>query len=553
MQSRSPRMMPWFAPCGIVVLALGALAGVISFRNVAFAAQTPAPSSLGAAVSASPVCPFSGPLPFPLSPREARLRCVYRIAAGDTLSTIARHFATTPETLSRLNRKRLVSGQKPITNRNALTAGALLLIPPPLASPAPAPATPHASSQPTEAHESPVPTPVEEKIVKTREALQEAQTSLTAALGEQTTRLVELIELARQYGQQLVHIGDNLAELTHMLEQQRIALAALQNDVEKTQSRWAPGNAVLLVVGGLYTLVTIVALLGAAALSHSPHAPSVETTASSLAPVAAPTMSPRNPFPMDIRIAACSLSSPKGEDVVLSAEEAHFSAIVVADGASSALCGGAELSGGGAQAAQIAAKTAITYLKNNLLPAMGIKEMLSLLEDCFSTARTALEHTNASAPTPGATTLLIGMLCQTPDGRWYWLFGHVGNGVLALLHTEQRLSSWPVATPLLSKHANGRTTITLPGYETQGVLPSVGVRLHRPGDLFVIASDGLDHLDTVTKHADRLTFLNYLWKIVQDERSGLERGLKALVTGRDDKEWQNALALDDTTIGILWA
>jgi hypothetical protein len=82
----------------------------------------------------------------------------------------------------------------------------------------------------------------------------------------------------------------------------------------------------------------------------------------------------------------------------------------------------------------------------------------------------------------------------------------VGNGVLALLHTKELLSSWPIATGLLSKHTNGVITVTLPGDEEQGFLPSVGARPHRMGDLLVIGSDGIHHLDTFTKHADRLTF-----------------------------------------------
>ena len=178
--------------------------------------------------------------------------------------------------------------------------------------------------------------------------------------------------------------------------------------------------------------------------------------------------------------------------------------------------------------------------------------MLCCLEDCFRASCRALEQSNASAQTPGATTLLIAVLCQA-GGRWYWLYGHVGNGVLALLHTRERLSSWPVATSLLSKHSNGVMTVTLPGYGTQGVLPSMGVRPHRPGDLLVCGSDGLDHLDTVTKHTDRLTFLNYLYKLIQANRLSLDQGLTALVAGRDDKEWHNALALDDITIGLIWA
>jgi hypothetical protein len=257
--------------------------------------------------------------------------------------------------------------------------------------------------------------------------------------------------------------------------------------------------------------------------------------------------------PLDIQTATCCLSCPKGEDVILRAGAAHFSALMVADGATILRLNGSEHAGGGGQAAELAAKTAITYLTSHLLPAMDIGQLLTLLEDCFRDARIALEESNAKAPTPGATTLLIGMLCQAADNRWYWLYGHVGNGVCALLHTKELLSSWPVATGLLSKHTNGMLTVTLPGDEAQGFLPSVGVRPFRPGDLLVIGSDGLDHLDTLTKQRDRLTFLNYLWKIVRDERSGLERALVGLGNARMDGQWQNALALDDTSIGMLWA
>ena len=70
--------------------------------------------------------------------------------------------------------------------------------------------------------------------------------------------------------------------------------------------------------------------------------------------------------------------------------------------------------------------------------------------------------------------------------------------------------------------------------------------------MLVLGSDGLDHLDTLTKKCDRLSFPNYLWKQIQSERPSLERGLNEIQHGRTDTNWRNALALDDTTIGILW-
>ena len=228
--------------------------------------------------------------------------------------------------------------------------------------------------------------------------------------------------------------------------------------------------------------------------------------------------------------------------------------MVVADGASSSLeCTGREISGGGREAAQIAARAALTYLTGHLLPALSIEEMVARLLECFRQAQTALERHNASTTTPGGTTLLIALLCQAGNGRWYWLYGNLGNGVLALLHAQQLLSGWPIHTPLLTRQSDGNTTITLPGYETHGYRPSVGVRPHNPGDILVMGSDGLDHLNTVTVKYDRLYFLNYLWKHIQDEPADMERSLQGLQTGRTDAPWQNALALDDTTIGILWS
>jgi Protein phosphatase 2C len=254
-----------------------------------------------------------------------------------------------------------------------------------------------------------------------------------------------------------------------------------------------------------------------------------------------------------MRVGAGCASRPKGEDVIMTAEEDHFSAMVVADGSSSVEWNGREISGGGREAAQIAARTALTYLTGHLLPGMGIEEMVAILQGCFRQARTALEKHNASTTTPGGTTLLIALLCQGGDGLWYWLYGNLGNGVLTLLHTQPLFARWPIHTPLLSNHANGVTTISLPGYATQGYLPSVGVRPHSPGDMLVIGSDGLDHLNSVTMKCDRLYFLNFLWTQIQQGRSCLDSCLQALPTGRTDAPWQNALDLDDTTIGILWA
>jgi hypothetical protein len=71
--------------------------------------------------------------------------------------------------------------------------------------------------------------------------------------------------------------------------------------------------------------------------------------------------------------------------------------------------------------------------------------------------------------------------------------------------------------------------------------------------MLLIASDGLLHLDTVTKHTDHLSFQNYLWTQVRNNRPHLSAILHQLSEERTDAPWQNALTLDDTTIGILWS
>jgi hypothetical protein len=68
-----------------------------------------------------------------------------------------------------------------------------------------------------------------------------------------------------------------------------------------------------------------------------------------------------------------------------------------------------------------------------------------------------------------------------------------------------------------------------------------------------MGSDGLEHLETVTKTYDKLYFSNYLWKHIRHDRACVERALYGLHHERADTQWRNALELDDTTIGILWA
>jgi len=549
MPSLTARMPQWFA-VSLVGLALGTWAGVLFFREAAFAAQTPG-------------CLLTIALPKGRSPHDVMPWCVYRIAPGDTQDTIARRFGISAQELRRANRKRRIPGQQPVTNSHRLTAGALLLIPPPVPSSKPADA-PGPSGPPPSPEDQEPPSGV---TPGTQENIGQVQASELLGQG--------------QDGEQAAQVDDGLAGIKRSLGRQQIALDTLGRSVEKTRSCQSI-NTVLLAVFGVLTLAALGTLFASGVLSYpgflpgppggqaAQPPPSFTTTLSPFRESSHPALPGSSavgtglplgveqfPPPVqsrrgrpDIQSACCFLSSPKGEDMIRSAGDTFFAAIALADGASAYRGGGGEISGGGGQAAGIAAETAITCLTNNLHPAMGIEDMLGLLEGTFRGAREALGRSNASAQTPGATTLLIALLAQAGDGGWYWLTGHVGNGVLALIHTGQLLSSWPVTTNLLSKHSNGVNTITLPGEGGKCIRPAVSVRLHQTGDMLVIGSDGLEHLDAITRHDDKMTFLNYLWKHVED-RSCLERCLRDLENG--DGRFTKALSLDDTTIGILWA
>jgi hypothetical protein len=417
--------------------------------------------------------------------------------------------------------------------------------------------------------ESPLPPPVSEELfsctdpvppvstdensVPTLAALQEGQKALQATVEQQGTQIAGLQTLQLQQGQELSQLGNDVAMLKSDQMHLTNTIAAIRNDAAKRQAHVSFAQTVALASGGVLALSVLGIVIVRLAGSRPPAPlPTLKTPCRKTTPVAPVDTGVACGLP-DIHMALHYLSTPKHEDRIAAASCPGLHVLVVADGASSCQGEGTAVSGGGGEAAAIAVMVAITHLTEHLHPALGITALLESLFDCFASVNTSIEHHNEAASIPGATTLLFAALWQADSGMWYWLYGNIGDGVLTLLHTTQLLSGWPLSTPLLSKQSNGTTTITLPGYAAAGIAPSIGIAPHVPGDMLLIGSDGLDHLDTVTKHTDRLTLANYLWTRIRSDRSHLLTHVKALPEGRTDAPWQTALTLDDTTIGILWS
>jgi hypothetical protein len=512
-RSGGAHRIPWFAAVGIGLGMLSALSVGLSFSEGA----------------AYPECSARRALPFET---EAHY-CLHSIRA---------------------NQESHVPGQQHDTNIDAIWPGALLRFPPQsFAIGAP---LPEVTSIPplTLLPDAPAPHATAETLLPLLAELQAGHKALQTALEQQGTHIDGLLESQQQQGSRLEQQGKAIAALTSGQEQLTTELAALRTGSAERPSNPSFEKRVALTWAGAVTLGILGVFLFRVCVSRPLHpVPAPAYPGPAMPPGAPPQAARTDGFVPDVKIATRYLSTPKREDVILTASTSQLSALVLADGASSYRVSGGEISGGGRHAAEIAAHTAITYLTSQSLPARGMHDLLAHLHACFSAANTALETHNASTRTPGGTTLLVALLCQDAHGQWYWCYGNLGNGVLELLHSQFLLAGWPIHTPLLSNQSNGVTTLTMPGYAAQGYQPAVACKPHVPGDLLLIGSDGLDHLDTVTKKCNRVYFSNFLWKQIHTERSCLEQVLQRLHNGQAEAQWRTALELDDTTIGILWA
>jgi hypothetical protein len=413
------RPLPWSTALSVVLFALCGFAGEVCVSLVAFANQSQAPAFAGA--SASPPCPEG------VQGTSVSTLCVdgsyyiHWVLPGQTLT---HSFSPTP------------------ASEDTLVSDPLPPFESPLSPPVPE----------EELSSSPVQVPplsTDENRDHAHAAFQDGQKALEMTVWQQGTSIEQLLTSKLQHGWQLEQLEREVAKLKSDQLHLRDTIAAIYNDAEKRQAYSSFVKNVALASGVVFTLTLLGIVIYRMVGSRPPEPlPSPQTPCYGTKPRApVPACQEGNPLP-DIHMALHYLSTPKHEDRIVSASCPGLHVLVCADGASSYRGEGTERSGGGGEAAAIAAKVAITHLTDHLHPALGITELLAHLHDCFAKAHTALVHHNGAASIPGATTLLFAALWQAESGVWYWLYGNIGDGVLTLLHTTQLLSGWPLSTPL---------------------------------------------------------------------------------------------------------
>jgi hypothetical protein len=161
--------------------------------------------------------------------------------------------------------------------------------------------------------------------------------------------------------------------------------------------------------------------------------------------------------------------------------------VIVADGVSvrENMRTGRAVLGEGRQAAELAVLEAVAYLEANLCKVDSLEEVLSMLRDLFSSVGRALD----AKEVPGATTLLVGLLWESPKGDLFWCYGYEGDGFVTLLSPKRRIEGIVLSEGLLvPQKVEGIAAVSRSG---PTVLPAVGCRLYEPGDLLYVATDGL--------------------------------------------------------------
>jgi hypothetical protein len=226
----------------------------------------------------------------------------------------------------------------------------------------------------------------------------------------------------------------------------------------------------------------------------------------------------------------------------------RYPLIIVADGASTSIADGSEVSGYGGEAAEQAMQISQERLGKWMTPvrrsrrskAVTLTGLLAEMHTIYDEVSSAISEKKIR----GSTTLLIAMLVAVSGGA-YWVYAFLGDGWMALLNPSRQINGWLIPLfPMAPGHGlPGGGTATLP---TQSFLPIVGAIAHQPGDVLVVASDGIDAVEKTLFARTRIDLGNTIWRENFARRPG-----------RIPRWWrvpdiEDVTLSDDLSIGLIW-
>lgn len=212
--------------------------------------------------------------------------------------------------------------------------------------------------------------------------------------------------------------------------------------------------------------------------------------------------------------------------------------VIVADGVSiqEDVATGQSVMGAGGLAAEQAVLVAKQYLRSKLTDLESLEDVLHCLPHMYDVVAQTLRRRE----TPGATTLLLGLLwgSKLTDDALFWCYAYEGDGFIILLSPKQKVEGVVIPQKVLSPQKVESTACISKAGIT--VPPVVGCLPCKPGDLIYVASDGIDPAGSWLRKEHNMTFSHFILSHLH-QTEALEETLR-LCPNYDD----------DAVIGFIW-
>jgi hypothetical protein len=234
-----------------------------------------------------------------------------------------------------------------------------------------------------------------------------------------------------------------------------------------------------------------------------------------------------------------SIHEEGGEDRIVSDVLGNsWPFVIVADGVSiqEDVATGQSVTGTGGLAAEQAVIEAEQYLKTKLPDLESLEDVLRCLGQMYDAIAQSLRYRG----TPGATTLLLGLLwgSKPRDDALFWCYAYEGDGFIILLSPKQKIEGVVIPQKMLSPQKVESTACISKAGIT--VSPVVGCLPCKTGDLIYVASDGIAPADSWLRKEHNVTFSRFILSHLHQPET-LEETLRLCPN-----------YTDDAVIGFIW-